>query len=245
MEFGFYEVDAWGEQLPGASAPQRCTLSGVAKRNSDGAPYAVPNEFICGRLALLIGLPIPPGVVVTTDNGKLAYIALQFGPRGERPPPVNVQQLVEDNPHTAAGVIAFDCWVGNPDRHQENIAYVRGEPKIPLTIFDHSHALLGNQVGIGIQQLNNTKDDPWVLGFLPQHVTSSKEFRDWASRISAIPEKLIRDICAMVVHEDGLTVDECAAVVDFLAHRKDRVLEKIGGAKGAMPNVGQWELEAS
>jgi hypothetical protein len=34
MDFGFYEIDAWGEQLTGACAPRFCTLSGVAKRNS-------------------------------------------------------------------------------------------------------------------------------------------------------------------------------------------------------------------
>lgn len=123
MEFGFYEVDAWGERLPGASAPRRCTLSGVAKQNSDGAPYAVPHEFICGRLGLLIGLPVPPGVVITTQDGKLAYISLSFGPKGERPPPVNAQHIAEDRPYAAAGIVAFDCWIGNPDRHQENLAY--------------------------------------------------------------------------------------------------------------------------
>lgn len=245
MEFGFYEVDAWGEQLPGASAPQRCTLSGVAKRNSVGAPYAVPNEFICGRLGLLVGLPIPPGVVMTADDGKLAYISLRFGPKGERPPPVNAQQLVEDKPYIAAGIVAFDCWIGNPDRHQENLAYVRGEPKIPVTIFDHSHALLGHQAGMAAQQLQANKDEPLILGILPQHVQSSGEFRDWASRISAVSPELIRDVCDTVVHKDGITVEERDAVVDFLIHRKDRVLEKIRGAKGAMPNVDQWELEAS
>jgi hypothetical protein len=100
MDLGFYEIDAWGEQLTGACAPQRCALSGVAKRNSPDAPYAVANEFVCARLGLLIGLPVPPGAVVSTDDGKLGYVSLRFGPKGKPPPPLNPQEFVEDNPST-------------------------------------------------------------------------------------------------------------------------------------------------
>jgi len=241
--FGFYEIDAWGEQLTGACAPQRCTLPGVAKRNSTDAPYAVPNEFICGRLGLLIGLPVPPGTVVTTDDGKLAYVSLWFGPKGEPSPPLDPRKFVEDNPSTAAGVVAFDCWIGNPDRHQHNLAYVRGEPKIPVTVFDHSHALLGIQTGAAVQRLRETIDEPLISGILRQHLTSSEEFEDWANRISAVSNELIRDICHTVIHPDGITTEECTAAAKFLIHRKDRVLEQLRGSKGRMPNVRQWELD--
>jgi hypothetical protein len=245
MDFGFYEIEAWGEQLRGASAPQHCTLSGVVKRNSTEAPYAVPNEFICGRLGLLIGLPVPPGAVVTTDDGKLAYVCLRFGPKGESPPPIDPQEFVEDNPSTAAGVIAFDYWIGNPDRHEHNLAYVRGEPKIPVMVFDHSHALLGIEAGAAVQRLRRTVDDPLLSGILRQHVTSSREFGYWAKRISAVSSDLIQDVCRMVIHDDGITADECTAAAEFLMHRKDRVLEKIWDSKGRMPNIQQWELDGN
>jgi len=215
----------------------------VAKRNSTDAPYAVPNEFICGRLGLLIGLPVPPGTVVTTEDGRLAYVSLQFGPKGKPPPPVNPQEFTEDNPNIAAGVIAFDHWIGNPDRHEHNLAYVRGEPKIPVTVFDHSHALLGVEVGAAIQRLRETVHDPLVSGILRQHITSSREFGDCAKLISAISNELIRGICRTLVHPDGITVDECTAAAKFLIDRKERVLEKIRASKVRMPNVRQWELD--
>jgi hypothetical protein len=84
-----------------------------------------------------------------------------------------------------------------------------------------------------------------VTGSLPPHVKSSKEFGDWAGRIKALSRGLIQDICAAVVDSDGINADECTAAVDFLTHRKDRILEKILAAKGGMPNVRDWELEAS
>ena len=243
MDFGFYEIDAWGEQLTGACAPRFCTLAGVAKRNSAHAPYAVPNEFICGRLGMLIGLPVPPGAVITADNGKLAYVSLRFGPKGEPPPPVDPQEFIEDNPSIAAGVVAFDHWIGNPDRHQHNLAYVRGEPKIPVAVFDHSHALLGLQAGAAVQLLRETADDPLVSGILRQHITSSSEFGEWANRIGEVSNKLIREICRTVVHADGITAGECIAAAEFLIYRKDRVLEKLQASKERMPNVRRWDLD--
>jgi HipA-like kinase len=241
MDFGFYEIDAWGEQLTGASAPQRCTLSGVVKRNSKDAPYAVTNEFICGRLGLLIGLPVPPGAVVTTDDdGKLAYVSLRFGPKGGALPPLDPQKFVEDNPSIAAGVIAFDCWIANPDRHQHNLAYVRGEPKIPVTVFDHSHALFGIQAGAAVQRLREMVCRPLVSGILRGHITSSTEFGYWADRIRAVCNELIRDICRTAIHAEGITEEECTVAAEFLIHRKEHILEMIRASKERMPNIKQW-----
>jgi hypothetical protein len=193
----------------------------------------------------MIGLPIPPCVVVRTDDGKLAYISLRFGPKGELPPPVIPEHLVEDNPSFAAGIIAFDSWIGNEDRHPGIVAYVRDQSQRPVTVFDHSHALLGFERGGAIDRLRGRINEPFVTGSLPPHVKSSKEFSDWAGRIRMISNGLIRNICAAVVDPDGITVDECKAVVYFLAHRKHRILENILAAKGGMPKVREWELEAS
>src|SRR5690348_11554661 len=118
-------------------------MSGVAKVAAPSQLYVVPNEFICGRLGLIMGLPVPPGVVVRADSGDLAYVALRFGQKGEKLPPVIPEHVVEDNPSVAAGVVAFDCWVGNRDRHTQNLAYSRAVRN--MHIFDHSHALLGEQ----------------------------------------------------------------------------------------------------
>lgn len=245
MDLGFYAIDVWGEELPGASRPRRCTLSGVAKRNSEQVPYAVANEYICGRLGMLIGLPVPPGVVATTDEDELAFVSLRFGPKEERPPPLHrPDHLVEDYPSIAAGIIAFDCWIGNPDRHQENLAYIRGEAQVPVTVFDHSHAFFGHERGKATNRLLGQIDEPLISGsILLPHITSSREFGDWADRIRAVSDGLVRDICGAVVRPGGITEGQCAAAVKFLTHRKERILEKIRESEGAMPNVHQWPLQ--
>jgi hypothetical protein len=79
-------------------------VEGVAKVNSAPNSYTVANEYICGRLALSIGLPAPPGVIVRAQNGSLAYLSLRFDD-GVRPPPVIGKDLADDHPHVASGVV--------------------------------------------------------------------------------------------------------------------------------------------
>ncbi len=252
MDFGFYVVDTWGDKLGGGTAadPQYCTLEGIAKLNStadagDQAPYAVTNEFICGRLALIIGLPVPPGVIVTADDDKLAYVSLRFGPKGELPPPANIPHLVEDHPSIAAGVVAFDCWIGNQDRHDRNIAYQRGSAEHSVTVFDHSHALLGHQRGKAAELLRQQIGSPLIAGSVAPAITSSAGFVDWANRINTVSDGLIRELCRAVVHPDGIAPEERDAAEEFLIQRKGRILEMIQASKGVMSNVQQWELPES
>jgi hypothetical protein len=237
---GLYEVDAWGGQVAQtASAPRWCTMSGVAKVGSANQRYVVPNEFICGRLGLMIGLPVPPGVVVRTDSNDLAYVALRFGKKGELPPPVIANDVVQDNPSMAAGVIAFDCWVYNTDRHPGNLAYSRNG--VDLAVFDHSHALLGSSPANGQNHLAVNRDTPVVSACLAPWVTTTKYFQRWTHRIDAVPDDLIEDIVRTVTCEGGLTSDESNAVVDFLRSRKARVLSLLQQAEAQMPKATDWE----
>jgi hypothetical protein len=240
MDFGLYVVDVWGGPLGHSTAadPRWCTLSGVAKVNSPKSPYAVADEFLCGRLALMIGLPAPPGIVVSTDAGEPAYVALRFGKQGERPPPAIPKELAEDNPFVAAGVVAFDCWVGNSDRHSLNIAYSRGI--VPVTVFDHERALLGHEAGKGIDRLNSLEDKPHIVGCLPPFLKASSDLRTWADRIGAIPDGLIDELCRTVGGPGGITPDEARAAGDFLRKRKGTLFALFEAGKACLPNVKDW-----
>lgn len=125
MDLGVFTVDTWGARVgAGATDPQYCTLNGVAKVAPAGVrPYLVANEQICARLASIINLPVPPGVIVESTSGQVGYVALRFGNANERPPRLIPTDLVNDCPEIAAGILTFDCWVANGDRHAENLAY--------------------------------------------------------------------------------------------------------------------------
>jgi HipA-like protein len=216
-------------------------MSGVAKVGSANQRYVVPNEFICGRLGLMIGLPVPPGVVVRTDQDDLAYVALRFGKKGELPPPVIAEHAAQDNPAMTAGVIAFDCWMSNTDRHSGNLAYSR--QGVDFAVFDHSHALLGANPATGQAYLAGRKDRPVVSSCLGPHVTTAKFFSRWTQRIGALPDDLIEDIVSTVTCKGGLTNDEAEAVVDFLRYRQSRVLSMLKQSRAEMPKASDWEPE--
>jgi hypothetical protein len=236
---GFYEVDVWGPVQAGTfSTPRLCTMSGFAKVSVPAQPYLVPNEFICGRLGLLMGLPVPPGVCTKTDSGDLAYVALRFGHRGEKPPPVIPEHVVADNPSEAAGIIVFDCWIANKDRHNQNLAFVRGGT--PLHLFDHGNALLGEVPGKGPGRLHDLASVAVVSACLGPHITSSQSFAEWQARAMAIPDGLVRDLIRAVTAPGGLTKDDAEVTFSFLIERRGKLRDLLRSAASQLPKISDW-----
>lgn len=241
-DLGFYEVDVWGDPVgDGASGSRYCTLGGVAKTNTP-APYAVANEYICGRLGLLMGLPVPPGVIVGADDGRPAFVCLRFGRRGEKPPPVIAQHLVEDEEFMAAGIVAFDCWIGNEDRHDRNLAYSR-DPPLDLAVFDHSHALMGSDPGGAVHRFSDNLDKTYVgSGCLAPLMSKGGAFPEWAKRIQSVDPGVIKSTCRAVKRVGAATEPEVRAAEEFILHRRTRILRYLQHDVNALPRVMEWGL---
>lgn len=239
MDAHIFALDAWGDPVgAGVSGARHCTLEGVAKSNTPDARYTVANEFLCGRVAALIGLPTPPGVIARTDDGDLAYVSLRFGDKGEMPPPVVPADVVADNPSAAAGVVAFDCWILNGDRHAGNLAYVHGS--IPLTVFDHSHALFGPNEGSA--RLESYDGTALISGCLHAELASGGELGDWCDRIAAVDERILRDLFLQMAQVGAVTADEAQKGSDFLIKRKNELLPLISADPTLFPKIKQWGL---
>ncbi|MEY4508204.1 MAG: hypothetical protein RLZZ450_326 [Pseudomonadota bacterium] len=238
-DFGFFEVDVWGNYVgTGVSGARGCTMGGVVKVGDITQPYLVANELISARLAQLLALPVPPGVVAQVDAGEYAYVSLRFGKKGARPPPTIPKHLVSDNPHMAAGIIAFDCWIANTDRHDGNLAYSRDY--VGIQLFDHGHALLGAEPGLGTERLLRYADHrPVVSSCLAPHVTMSQPFLPWAERIGSVHDDIIRDLVASGA-ACGLTGDEANEAAEFLIKRKSRILDLLRSAKQDLPEITDW-----
>lgn len=88
-----YFIDTIGEGLGGVTDPHFCSIAGVLKRRSAEHHYVVANEFICGRLGLLAGLNIPPGVMVLTDEGDSARVNCEDPVRWLAPPPASTLEV--------------------------------------------------------------------------------------------------------------------------------------------------------
>src|SRR4051812_15115751 len=94
----FYSIDVLGGPLDGTAGAMECTAHGIFKTNSPGSELLVANEFICGRLAMMMGLPVPPGGIVKIDDGSLGYLGMRFGLHGEDPAPANAEAFAQDFP---------------------------------------------------------------------------------------------------------------------------------------------------
>jgi hypothetical protein len=227
---GFFEVDVWGAPVgAGVAGARYCTLSGVAKLNGPAGSYVVANEFICGRIGLALGLPVPPGVIVDASNGEPAYVVLRFGKKSERPPPVIPADLVEDFPRVAAGIVVFDSLILNGDRHQENVAYSRAG--LPVNVFDHSHALLGSSAGNGTARLTKQLDSPFIRGCLVPHLRDGSLLYGWVERVQALRDDYISDVIGQATQGGALPdATDRATVLATLLHRRDRIRKVIDEA---------------
>lgn len=233
MDLGVYTVDTWGARVgAGATDPQYCTLNGVAKVAPAGTrPYLVANEHVCARLASIVNLPVPPGVIVESVSGQIGYVALRFGNANERPPRLVSTDLVNDCPEIAAGILAFDCWIANGDRHAENLAY---SPNIwPPMAFDHSHAFFGNPGNPG-----RLTDHAFVAaaGVLAQYMTDPAPFDEWVRRIQSIRPGVIREVLDSLVTRSIIEAGEASIAADFLMARQGTLRDLL---KASLPST-QW-----
>ena len=220
-----YRVVTWGDGVRGEDDPDTryCTMAGVAKVNTDDAVYAVANEFICGRLGTIIGLPIPPGAIVRTLDDGFGYVSLRFGDLDERPPPVNPNDLARDYPEVAAGVIVFDVWTRHQDRHDENLAY--SSQGISPMVFDHDRALFGRRERDGDAFLKTNVDDPCVRPRCLEPVFEQlKGYYDgWCTVIEGLSEDVIWSVCSQAITAGVLTEEDGQQAYRFLESRKAAV----------------------
>ena len=220
-----YEVDAIGPPPAnkGAMDTRVVTLTGIAKFNGANAPAVVPNEYICGRLASALGLPTPPIGLLQTPNGH-ATVSLRFGMKGESPPPADVAKLCEDEPYWATGVIVFDCWVCNNDRHSRNIAYAPGK-HIYVTIFDHSHTL-GGPGRADVSKLV-ANPDMVVRNRLAPSLKTGKYLESWCERIEGLSRQQIDEVFLPLQANQLITKDDRKGLVKFLDHRRLNIRDLI------------------
>ncbi len=233
-----FGVAAWGSPVgQGVYDARFCTLGGVVKADQDPTQSCTAaNEYICNRLALALGLPAPPGGLIRTEDGQPAFVSMRFGSLTESPPPVVPPDFVKDQPRIAAGIVAFDCWIANSDRHERNLAYRRGT--IPPAIFDHG-LCLGGESRSAIPQLPTRVDEPGFNNCLAPLIQTSEYLDEWRFAISGLPKTTISAIIEDIVGVGLLTIGEGNLIAGFLRSRQGilrRLLER------KMPQVLDWGL---
>ena len=235
----------------GVSGSYYVDLSSIAKENTANAPYCIPNEFICGEIGRILGLPVPPvSLISSTATGTTMFASLNFNFEAHLPPLVDPRDCVAILPELSSGLIVFDAYIGNQDRHRGNLSIDNRTSPPHMDIFDHSHALLGFQAGQGRERVLSLYGTLGILatGFQPGNrhclidfLGTSEHIQGWLNKIKQIPDFFIDDICEKV-RNIGTTDDEIAVVKTYLKDRRTELAGVFNQSTSEFPQIGQTRL---
>lgn len=228
----------------------------VGKRlKSGGYQVWVPaNEYISAVLGTVLGLPIPPFAMLEkrTSQGQesLWFASLDCRLAGESMAEIDPETVFAAMPDICFGIMLFDIWVANTDRHVENLSFDSSVSPKRLNVFDHSHALFGLT---GPERLDKYKEGFILTSTVPTDVRPTKHcllesvkdasgFAKWAERILEIPEFVVRDACENA-HELGLIDEkEKNKVLEFLLFRRDNIKCFLTKNWDKFPNLQQHPI---
>jgi hypothetical protein len=216
----------------------------IGKGRSDESPYLIANEWICGVIAQYLRLPIPPFAIVTKKTPKTRmYISYSFD-GDTKPDDIEPQPLYAKFPDICTGIVVFDIFVVNGDRHYGNLQV--DKPSAPSSVYmiDHERALFNIETGQGIQRLERFKTKLGILGrddssawhCLLEHVNNFDLVAKWVHRIAEIPDWFLEEACEEV-WKVAITRAECDHVQDYLKHRRDHINQIIFSHKNDFPGV--------
>jgi len=250
-----YRLLSIGDQLKiGVAGSRHLTIAAVGKQNMPGEPYCIPNEMICGALGRFLCLPVPPSGVMSKEDGESWFASLNFNLTGNDLPPVTPAECVSKLPSLSAGILLFDIWIANPDRHTKNLALDSFAKPPLMSVFDHGHALFGYAKDKGKERLA-ARESKNSLGISWKHedpiesgknrhclldvVNSDEHFNHWMERIELTPDFYIEEVCRDALPY-GLNIDECAAAIDFLKKRRATIRNLVDTNKSEFTAITKW-----
>lgn len=234
-----YKIMDWGDPVgEGVSEPRLISVSGVAKTSNPAEPHIVANEYICARLAAAVGLPVPPGFLVK-EGDRSWFVSLNFNLSGEKLPPVIPELLVARQPDLCAGIVLFDAWALNPDRHAKNLMHYEKTDAVQL--FDHSRALMPTDLPQR-EYAEKMRDLPAIGAHcLAQKLVDASTFKRWHQRIMAVAEHQITDALNEAV-EVGLEPGNVDFFRAYLMDRRTRLPNIVAANKQAFPSLNLGTL---
>ncbi|MFC0546623.1 hypothetical protein [Kutzneria chonburiensis] len=237
---GYFALDGFGATVGGSGGVSSVRLSAYSRQNTKDRPHGVLNDYISSALGLSIGLSVPPGALVELDGGIYGYTCMAFGLKGDRLPPAILGKLVLERPWEAWGIVAFDQWVANTDRHDGNVAY---HPKVGVAAFDHDLALLGRCSKDLSSMLRSERDREVRSHEFAPYFQSAEYLDSWCTRIAGVQKEEIRRLVNNCLAVDLVNKEVAEELIRYIDHRKSRVREFISRTSGEYSKVTEWPFE--
>ncbi|WP_433078713.1 hypothetical protein ACQP1P_38125 [Dactylosporangium sp. CA-052675] len=236
---GYFHIAHYGAAAGGSGGVFGVRVEGFARQNTKDRPFGVANDFVASRLGAAIGLPVPPGSLIRIGGNAAAYLSLGFGDKGDRLPPAILPKFAKESPWEACGVIAFDQWVANNDRHDENLAY---SPEVGTAVFDHDLALLGASSD-PIKFLTSGMDVEIKGHKLCSLVETVDSMEHWARRISSVHPREIRTAVRAILMAGLVNKATADLLCQFLEYRKSRIREFLVRTEHEYTKVASWPFK--
>lgn len=199
------------QRMPrGSSRPQLILFSDGRKyivkfKNNAQGTRALVNEYVAGRLARLLNLPVPPFQIVyipqTFVRANPILSQYNFAPGyqfasefmhnctlnpDKRRLPVRANII---NGGQLAGIMVFDQWVSNIDRKIRNVLFKKTsrQGRYKIYMIDHGHSFSYHS----FRNIPNCNWTPHTLRYLPQKLKPNA-FYQWCLNQLHSPDELLR-----------------------------------------------------
>jgi hypothetical protein len=212
---------------------------------SPGYKYVGANELICAKLAKGLGLPVLEHDLLQDDN-KLFFGSLHMRTSDfyqELTPGLFARCI---NAQVVYLMVAFDTWVCNNDRHEENLIARRlstgpGVERLLLICNDHSNALLHTVRPSGLKMFDMSMAEAVLVPFVRDFLTDAGLFRAELNKVIQYPRSLIKS-AVQAVPTQWLGPREKSQVEDFLISRQGRLLSNVRASLACLPRMSPDQL---
>jgi hypothetical protein len=222
----------WGSDDIVQAAPRELRLVGVrsvAKRLEPHSPIEFANEFIGQELGRAVGIPVIRGERVWRNNEPW-FCSFKFNANTPEQLPSKISPTAAATacPFDSAGIIIFDAWLHNHDRHDKNLGFDEDAPQI--FALDHGRSLFHSSRPAE-EMPHRRHGFDFATHCLVPHVSQLDDFVEWFWRILAIPADFIRRTLSAAI-DFGLP-EECVEMgVNFLVNRRLRLITMIEDNQG-------------
>lgn len=239
-------VDDYGQLEEGASNA-RYVLAENGEEYIIKGPSLIPehptvgaNEWIAAQLAVALGLPVLDHRLVAM-GGRL-FFASAWMQKPTFSPALDAELFRRcQNRDRAYGVVVFDSWLINQDRHGNNllVRHSRNGEHL-LMLNDHSHLLVSPLGPTKAEDLLASLADPpgrFVrLPFIRDGITDPSQLRAALDQIEGLSDAEVQSAVNSTPQE-LLSSAEQEIYADFLLQRRDCLREVLHNGSAAFPNL--------
>lgn len=184
-------------------------------------PLMLANELIGGRLAAALGLPTLPGETALNPDGVACWVTPRVTtPAGGTPPPPTATAINASHPTVVAGMVAFDAWIHNIDRTEDNVLF---DPRLGLWLIDHENAFAepdGRAFSTSADHAARQRLSSHGFGRVP---IDADALRFWVQRIEMVSNHTIERPIAEANHRGLINQIQAKWLTRYLLARRDRL----------------------